>query len=287
MTTPDLPVSLPTWCRTVLADLVERVAVVPGVAAVVLGGSWARGRGVEGSDLDVGLLYHDDAPLDVAKLQTVIEEVNDDLTTQATPLGGWGPWVNGGAWLHIDEHPVDLLYRSIDRYRATLENARNGYAEHDYLQQPPYGFQSTIYLAEMDTAIALHDPTGVAAELKSEVRPYPVALRSGLARGYHWGAEFAVTNARKPAVRGDIYAAIGCVSRAIAFLVQSLYAVNEVYFISDKGAIAEVAAMAIRPTDWTGRVQACLSVTSEPSQLSEGVDVASALVEECRAFVYG
>jgi predicted nucleotidyltransferase len=285
VTTSDLPVSLPAWSSDVLDDLVPRLATVPGIAAVVLGGSLARSRGSENSDLDVGLLYHDDAPLDLAALQRVVEEVNDDLTTQVTPLGGWGPWVNGGAWLHIDGHPVDLLYRSIDRYRATIENARNGYAEHDYLQQPPYGFQSTIYLGEMDTALALHDPTGILAALKLEVRPYPPALQSGLSRGYHWGAEFAVSNARKPAARGDIYAVIGCLSRAVAFLVQSLYAVNEVYFISDKGAIDEVETMAMRPDNWAGRVDACLSVTSERSSLAAAVDVASALVEECRSLV--
>ena len=259
-----------TWAERVADDLVARLATVPGVTAVVLGGSRARGSALPDSDLDLGLLYRDATPIDIAALQTVIEEVNDTLDVVPTPIGGWGPWVNGGAWLRIDGHPVDLLYRSIDRYEATIENAERGFAEHDYLQQPPYGFQSTIYLGEIDTCSPLHDPTDEVATLKSRVRPYPAALQANLIAGYHWGATFTMQNAVKPAGRGDVFASVGYLSRAAAFLVQTLLAYAELYPVSDKGAIDRLAVVNATYADLCSRISACLLV-GDAHQLPDAV----------------
>ena len=265
MGTSDRP-----WADRVIDDLVGRLATVPGITAVVLGGSRARGSALPDSDLDLGLLYRDAAPIDLAVLQTVIEEVNDTLDVVPTPIGGWGPWVNGGAWLRIDGHPVDLLYRSIDRYEATIENAERGFAEHDYLQQPPYGFQSTIYLGEIDTCSPLHDPTDEVATLKSRVRPYPAALQANLIAGYHWGATFTMQNAVKPAGRGDVFASVGYLSRAAAFLVQTLLAYAELYPVSDKGAIDRLAVVNATYADLCSRMSACLLV-GDAHQLPDAV----------------
>ena len=259
-----------SWAERVADDLVARLATVPGITAVVLGGSRARGSALPDSDLDLGLLYRDAVPIDLAALQTVIEEVNDTLDVVPTPIGGWGPWVNGGAWLRIDGHPVDLLYRSIDRYEATIENAERGFAEHDYLQQPPYGFQSTIYLGEIDTGSPLHDPTDELATLKSRVRPYPAALRANLVAGYHWGATFTMQNAIKPAGRGDVFASVGCLSRAAAFLVQTLLAHGELYPISDKGALDQLALVNATYADLSSRMSACLLI-GDARQLPDAV----------------
>jgi predicted nucleotidyltransferase len=282
----NLPKHLPPWAHGVLDDLVPRLAGVAGVVAVVLGGSQARGNANHDSDVDLGLLYVDAAPPDLNALQLVIEEVNDDLMTKVTGFGGWGPWVNGGVTLQVNGNSVDLLYRSIDRYRATIENARNGFAEHDYLQQPPFGFQSTIYLGELDAAVVLWDPTNVVSSLKKEIRPYPPALKDALSRGYHWGAEVAMVSARQPATRGDIYVVSGCISRAIAFLVQALCAANEVYFVSDKSAIETVALLPLCPADWTERVHSCLSVTTSPERLLGAVEETTILVGDCKSYVY-
>ncbi len=266
-----------SWAERVADDLVARLATVPGITAVVLGGSRARGSALPDSDLDLGLLYRDATPIDLAALQTIIEEVNDTLDVVPTPIGGWGPWVNGGAWLHIDGHPVDLLYRSIDRYDATIENAERGFAEHDYLQQPPYGFQSTIYLGEIDTCAPLHDPTDVVAILKSRVRPYPAVLRANLVAGYHWGATFTLQNAIKPAGRGDVYASVGCMSRAAAFLVQTLLAHAELYPVSDKGALDQLARFNTTYADLSSRMSACLLI-GYAQQLPDAV---SSMTEIC------
>jgi len=38
-----------------------------------------------------------------------------------TRFGAWGAGVNGGGWLRIDAHHVDLLYRDLRRVRAVIE----------------------------------------------------------------------------------------------------------------------------------------------------------------------
>ena len=176
---------------------------------------------------------------------------------------------------------MDVLYRSIDRYDATVAGARKGSAEHDWLQQPPYGFVSPIYLGEIDCCVASHDPAREVERLKSAGRPYPTELRAGLTRGYHWGATFSLMNAEKPAKRGDVYAAMGCCGRAVSFLVQVLLAHNEVYPVSDKGVIDKISGLEKVPMDWSARVTNGLVIgTGQPDSLLSAVQVLRELTEE-------
>lgn len=51
--------------------MADGLAAVPGVVAIGLGGSWARGAGDAASDVDLGIYYGPDAPLDVDGVRTV------------------------------------------------------------------------------------------------------------------------------------------------------------------------------------------------------------------------
>lgn len=51
-----------------LQRLVSAFASVPGVEAIVLGGSRARGTAHGSSDYDIGLYYREAAPLDTDRL---------------------------------------------------------------------------------------------------------------------------------------------------------------------------------------------------------------------------
>lgn len=46
--------------REMINAITARLAAIPGIAAVVLGGSYARGRARPGSDIDLGLLWPPD-----------------------------------------------------------------------------------------------------------------------------------------------------------------------------------------------------------------------------------
>lgn len=89
-----------------VATLVENVARVPGVIAVTLGGSRARGMARPDSDWDIGIHYRGSIDSDA------IRQLG--YAGHATEPGAWGRIVNGGAWLQVERERIDLLYRDLD-----------------------------------------------------------------------------------------------------------------------------------------------------------------------------
>src|SRR6185295_15585472 len=103
----------------VLLDrLVRAVGGVPGIRAIALGGSRARGEATAQSDYDIGLYYEADNPIDIGRLAKAAMLLPGAASSSVTAVGEWGPWINGGAWLTVDGRRVDLLYRSIDKLRT-------------------------------------------------------------------------------------------------------------------------------------------------------------------------
>src|SRR5262245_59157255 len=96
--------------RALVDSLARELAAIPGVAAVVLGGSYARGAARPGSDIDLGVFYSEAAPFDLAAVRALAARVNDAPDPVVTGFYDWGPWVNGGAWLTIGGQRVDFLW---------------------------------------------------------------------------------------------------------------------------------------------------------------------------------
>src|SRR6266567_3972091 len=63
--------------REVVSSLARRLGAIPGIRAVVLGGSHARGRAQPGSDIDLGLLYSEAAPFSIQRVRELAGAVND------------------------------------------------------------------------------------------------------------------------------------------------------------------------------------------------------------------
>lgn len=98
--------------------LAARLAAIPGVLAVTLGGSRATDTACEGSDWDFGLYYRDRLdPADVVAL---------GWPGRVFAPGEWGRIVNGGAWLTIDGTKVDLIYRDLDQVLRWTAAAGDG-----------------------------------------------------------------------------------------------------------------------------------------------------------------
>jgi Nucleotidyltransferase domain len=95
-----------------------RLAEIPGVVAVTLGGSRATNTAVEGSDWDFGLYYQ--GGLDSADIVAL------GWPGRVFAAGEWGRIVNGGAWLTIDGTKVDLVYRDLDEVMHWTAAAEDG-----------------------------------------------------------------------------------------------------------------------------------------------------------------
>lgn len=269
--------------RELVSALAARLGAIQGVAAVVLGGSHARGCARPESDIDLGILYSEANPFSIHGVRELAEEVNDTSSPVVTDFYGWGPWVNGGAWLTIGGQRVDFIYRSLEHMERVIAEAEAGRYELDYEQQPPFGFFSGTYLGEIAVCIPLFDPQVRLDALKRRTVTYPEALRRSVVQDYLWQAEFGLTAfAPKVAARADIFGTAACLTRVVNQLVLVLFALNRKYLINDKTALAEVVQFERAPRDFSPRVQRTLaSLGTTPAELGAAVENVTLLFREC------
>jgi predicted nucleotidyltransferase len=265
-----------------VSSLVQRLATIPGIRAVVLAGSYARGRAQAASDIDLGLFYSETAPFALADIRELAEAVNDRPGPVVSDFYGWGQWVNGGAWLTVRGQRIDLLYKNLEQLERVIAEAEAGRYQIDFAQQPPFGFFSGTYLGEVAVAVPLFDPEGRIARLKQGVAEYPEALRRTVVQDQLWGAEFGLDAfARKYALRGDVYGTASCLTRAVNQMVLALFALNCVYLVNDKTALAEIAEMERAPQSFSLRVQQTLAqLGAAPAELTAAVESVTQLHRE-------
>jgi hypothetical protein len=105
----------------VVEFIADRLAAIPGVVAVTLGGSRATNTAVEDSDWDFGLYYR--GRLDPAHIEAL------GWPGRVFAPGEWGKVINGGAWLTIGGTKVDLIYRDLDEVLHWTAAAEDGQFE--------------------------------------------------------------------------------------------------------------------------------------------------------------
>jgi len=279
---PDVlksPLNMPEDKLGTLSAIAEALQNVSNVIAVVLGGSYARGFARSDSDIDIGIYYRQASPFSVDQVRSIAEGIcRVGSVPIVTGMYEWGPWVNGGAWIQTPVGKVDFLYRNLDQVQVVIEEGRQGIWHHDYDQQPPYGFRSVVYFGETFTCVPLHDPEGEIARLKKSVAGYPERLRNRIVQEGLWGAEFSLRFSRTFASSADVYNAVGCLTRVAQFLVHVLFAMNGEYFVSDKYASRLIEQFALRPRDFTPRLERVLSNPGgDPTELRRSSELLSAL----------
>jgi hypothetical protein len=269
-----------------LAGMAGALVAVPGVVAVSLGGSRARGADVPGSDWDVGVYYR--APLDVPALTALAVSLADVPVSLAGP-GGWGPWVDGGGWLTVGGESVDWILRDLDRVWRVWEDCQAGRFTVAQQHGHPLGFYSPCYAGEVALGRVLADPLGALVSLQSSLAAvgYPPLLRASLVAAAS-EATFTVAGAAKAAARGDVLYVTLCLSRAVGVLVQALFGWQGQWCLNEKGALATVAGLAGTPPWFAPRARALLGCPgSTPGELAATVTAAAALTTETRAVLAG
>jgi predicted nucleotidyltransferase len=279
----------PVDCRieplSVAESVAGRLGEIEGVVAVALGGSWARGTAEQGSDVDLGVYYWSSKPPSVELFWRLACDLHaDNSPPEVTDFGDWGPWVNGGAWLQIRDLKVDWLYRDLKRISEVFEECSRGVVTCDYYLGHPHGFHNHIYLAEIHYGRPLHDPSGILAELKKSVAVYPPELKRALVARFLYDADFMLKLARPTASRGDVFHVAGCLFRCAAALVQVLFALNDTYFMNEKGALRIADSLSIKPPAFSSRITAILAGLDQSlPTLQARVDEMAALITETRS----
>ncbi|MFG2429608.1 nucleotidyltransferase domain-containing protein [Streptomyces sp. NPDC048590] len=259
---------------TGIAAMAAGIAGIPGVEAVVLGGSRARGTHRPDSDWDLGLYYR--GALDLPALTALASEAQGSPVEVAGP-GGWGPWVNGGAWLEVDGVAVDWILRDLDRVESVWSDCRAGRFEVGIQPGHPLGFWSPCYAGEVALCRVLADPRSTLTSLREAASTYPEPLRRALTAAV-WEADFSVASARKSAPSGDTMHVALCLSRAFGVLAQVLHAHHRRWCLNEKGALAAAAALPDAPPGFADRVSAALRGLDPAA-----VETAAGVVRDVRA----
>jgi hypothetical protein len=237
-----------------LEQVCATLKAVANIEAIALGGSHARGTQRPSSDLDIGLYYREAAPFDIADIARVARAFAPGGEPTVTGFYEWGPFVNGGAWIENPVCKIDFLYRNLDQLAREIAAAQKGNWSHSFDQQPPFGFRSVTVLGEIRCCKPLADPSGALARLKDEVAVYPPRLKQRIIQDTLWCAEFSFLFADDFARSGDVPNTAGCMTRIFHYLVQALFAINEIYFMNDKYVQQQIETFRRCPDDFVSRM---------------------------------
>jgi predicted nucleotidyltransferase len=198
----------------------DRLAELPGVEAVTLGGSRAEGTSRPDSDWDFSLYYR--GRFDPQALRDI------GWPGEVAEIGGWGGGVfNGGAWLDIDDRRSDVHYRDLDVIDREIAAAREGRFDIQPLWFHLAGLPSYLVLAELAVKRVL---VGDLPDVS-----YPVALRER-APGVWWGqaeAEFDYAR-RYHAQAGRLTQCAGLVARGASCAAHAVLAARGQWVTNEK-----------------------------------------------------
>ncbi|WUC37710.1 nucleotidyltransferase domain-containing protein [Streptomyces sp. NBC_00557] len=204
-----------------LRNVTDRLAALPTVRAVALGGSRARGTHRPDSDWDLAIYYR--GPFDPDDLRAVGWE------GEVSEVGGWGGGVfNGGAWLTIDGRRVDVHYRDLDVVEHELAEAEAGRFRVEPLLFHLAGIPSYLVVAELAVNQVLSGTVPRPAG-------YPARLRATAAERWHGTARATLHYARhNHAPQGRITETAGCVATAAAQAAHGVLAARGAWVTNEK-----------------------------------------------------
>lgn len=188
-----------------LAEVVERLARLPGVRTVALGGSRATEDHGPDSDWDLAIYYRGDfSPEYLRRLVQQAQGWEGDVAE----IGGWGGGIfNGGAWLTVEGRRVDVHYRNLAEYDLVLAAAQRGDFEVERLSFYLVGIPSYSLLAEAAINRVL------VGDLPAP--DYPAPLRRSAYQRWRWEAEATLDYADAAYVsKGHLTEALGCLAVA-------------------------------------------------------------------------
>lgn len=241
-----------------LGPVADRLAALPAVRAVALGGSRAQGTHGPDSDWDLAIYYRGDFDPENLKALGWPGEVSE--------IGGWGGGVfNGGAWLTIDGRRVDVHYRDLDVVEHELAEAEDGRFRVEPLLFHLAGIPSYLIVAEL----------AINRVLRGDLpRPpaYPAKLRTAASARWYGTARATLAYAKSHhAPAGRLTEVSGAIATAAMQAGHAVLAARGEWVTNEKRLLERAE---LRTVD---RIIASLSTESAPDQLSRALTAAQTL----------
>ncbi|MFJ6066070.1 nucleotidyltransferase domain-containing protein [Streptomyces tendae] len=236
----------------------DRLAALPAVRAVTLGGSRARGTHGPDSDWDLAVYYR--GAFDPADLRAV------GWAGEVSELGAWGGGVfNGGAWLTIDGRRVDVHYRDLDTVEHEVKEAAAGRFGIEPLMFHLAGIPTYLVVAEL----------AINQVLRGDLpRPaYPEALRATALERWYGAATATLAYAEAGhAPRGALTQVAGAIALATTQTAHAVLAARRQWVTNEKGMVEQAGL---------GGIDALLAgLTPEPRALAQSVTRAGTLLRD-------
>ncbi|MBL3667785.1 nucleotidyltransferase domain-containing protein [Streptomyces sp. M2CJ-2] len=210
--------------RAFLDTTADRLAALPGVRAVTLGGSRAQGTERPDSDWDLAVYYR--GSFDPDDLRAIGWE------GEVSEIGGWGGGVfNGGAWLTVDGRRVDVHYRDLDVVEHELAEAEAGRFRVEPLMFHLAGIPTYLLVAEL----------AINKVLRGDLpRPaaYPRALRESAPPRWCGTATATLAYAKAGhAPKGALTQVAGSIAVAATQTAHAVMAVRGEWVTNEKGLV--------------------------------------------------
>jgi Nucleotidyltransferase domain len=241
-----------------------RLAGLPGVAAVTLGGSRAEGTHRPDSDWDFSIYYR--GRFDPQTLCDI------GWPGEVFEVGGWGKGVfNGGAWLMIDGRKSDVHYRDLDVVDREIAAARDGQFDIEPLSFHLAGVPSYLVLAELAARRVLHG--------QLPAPEYPTALRQRAPKVWSGRAERTFGYARaNHAPYGRVTQCAGLVAQATSQAAHAVLAARGEWITNDKRLLTRAG---LRGVD-----DLVAAAGPDPAVLRDLVDGARSLCSDALRAIY-
>lgn len=260
--------------------VVDTLQHVPGLVAIVLGGSQATGTATADSDIDIGL-YYETEMFDLKILSQQAMFLDDaHRTNLMTAIGEWGRGVNGGGWLTVNGTKLDLLYRDMARVKEAVKKAKSGNIEFYYQTGHPHTFLNLIYVGEVKNCRMLWQKDNCLQQLKDELQVYPAMLKTAALQYFGFEMNFSLMFVKEQVDKQDLHYLSGHVFRSVSCLLQYLFALNERYCLNEKKAVRNANCFERKPENLEEKVTQIYALLAESADRTAAAVLLEQLIRE-------